>query len=319
MRARRASLRLARIAAVIVLGVLAQATEVSLFYNAITTAPDATPRRDDHSHFVRTGDLMTHYEQWGSAGTAIVLVHGFAESSGVWQLVAQRLATSHRVYAMDVRGYGYTERTGPYTLASDTDQLAAFLTALGLDQAHHDLPVLVGHSSGAAIVGSLALRDPHAARLIVFLDGDGTPYGVGPAWLHSLVVDPYATSAIRFVLSHASLARAVYHRTCGPDCPPFDEDLWLTPLRVRGAEEALKAIARRPLIGLTFAQEQRITTPAAIIYGSGDDTMPSADAQATALRLRTAGVYRIAGARHLPMVSAPDEVTRLLLKLADTP
>ena len=84
----------------------------------------------------------------------------------------------------------YTERSGPYTLASDTEQLGAFLTALHLTPADGAIPVLVGHSSGAAIVTDLARLQPASVRRIVLMDGDGTPYGVGPGWIHSLFVDP---------------------------------------------------------------------------------------------------------------------------------
>jgi pimeloyl-ACP methyl ester carboxylesterase len=92
----------------------------------------------------------------GFPGSPIVLVHGFLESASVWDEVGPRLAAmGHRVYAIDVKGYGYTQRHGPYTLDSDTEQLAGFLTGMGLTSNPTDLPTLVGHSSGAAIVGDL--------------------------------------------------------------------------------------------------------------------------------------------------------------------
>ena len=113
----------------------------------------------------------------------------------MWDRVGPVLARDgYRVYALDVRGFGYTQRRGPYTLAGDVAQLSAFLSALHLDAAHGGTATLVGHSSGAAIVGALARAQPADVRGVVFLDGDGTPYGVGPAWVHHLVVDPYATA-----------------------------------------------------------------------------------------------------------------------------
>lgn len=295
---------------IVFVAVLLALVAAATVFDVVTSAAHDEPLYDEHSHFVQTGDVRTHYEQWGASGSPIVLVHGFIENAQVWEPLALRLEHTHRVYAIDIRGFGYTERRGPYSLDSDTDQLQAFLSALGLDAAHHDVPMLVGHSSGAAIIGNLALRDAAAASRIVFLDGDGTPYGVGPAWLHRFFVDPFATALIRIGVGNASFARGVYHRTCGAGCPPFDRDVWLRPVRVKGAEPALKAILSRPLIGLTYAQEERITTPTAIIYGEGDDTMSASDAGATAVRLHTRDVFPIAGSRHLPMLSAPDVVAR---------
>ena len=72
-----------------------------------------------------------------------------------------------------------------------------------------------------------------------------------------------------------------------------------------GAERALEAVLRQPLIGLTYAEERQIHVRSAVIYGSQDPTMSAAGARSTAARLRTDVVVAIPGAAHLPMLSAP--------------
>jgi pimeloyl-ACP methyl ester carboxylesterase len=238
----------------------------------------------------------------------------------VWDRVGPVLAQDgYRVYAVDVRGFGETERRGPYTLAGDIAQLSAFLSALHLDAADGGTAVLIGHSSGAAVVGGLARAQPGEVRGVVFMDGDGTPYGVGPGWVHHLVVDPYATALVRLLTRHPWLAERVYRGACGPDCPAFDAAAWLGPFRVPGGEHALQAILRQPLIGLTYAEERQIHVPAAVIYGSQDPEMAAASARSTAARLHTDVVVAIPGAAHLPMLSAPGtvaaEVERLVRRL----
>lgn len=287
-------------------------------YDVTTAGSLPRPPLGPTHHDVRTGDLVTHYEQWGTTGPAVVLVPGFLESSYVWHLAGPRLAArGYRVYAIDVRGFGYTERRGPYTLARDADQLAAFLAALGLTPGEGRAPLLVGHSSGAAIITELARRDPAAARRIVLMDGDGTPYGAGPAFVHALVVDPYATALIRLLGRHPSLAAgAVYARACGPGCPPFDAEAWTRPLRVDGAETALAEILAQPLIGLTWTQEEQVRVPATVVYGTEDPQMSADDATATARRLRTADVVPLPGAAHLGMLSHPDELVDALARAA---
>ena len=300
--------RLLRWSALAVLAVFLVVTVAAAGYDVASRSSPARPAEDANGHAVPTGDLLTHYEQWGDGGTPIVLVHGFLESAQTWRLAGPLLAAQgHRVYALDIRGYGDTMRRGPYTLASDTAQLRSFLTALHLTAADGAAPLLVGHSSGAAIVGNLARLNPGVAAGIVFMDGDGTPYGVGPGWAHRLFVDPYATALIRLLTHHPSLARHVYASACGPGCPPFDPTVWSAPFREPGAESALKAILRRQLIGLTYAQKRAITTPAAVLYGSGDDEFHPADATATAARLRARTVLVIPGARHLGMLSDPPQ------------
>jgi pimeloyl-ACP methyl ester carboxylesterase len=310
--------RVLRAVAAVVASLWVVVTLAAFGYDVTTGETLARPPLDADGHDVRTGDLVTHYEQWGTTGPPIVLVHGFLESAWVWHLAGPRLAAQgYQVYAIDVRGFGYTERRGPYTLASDTEQLGAFLTALHLTPADGAIPVLVGHSSGAAIVTDLARLQPASVRRIVLMDGDGTPYGVGPGWIHSLFVDPYATAAIRLLSRHPSLAAdAVYGSACGPGCPPFEADAWTRPIRVAGAEAALKDILGQPLIGLTYAEEEQVRVPATVVYGSEDPQMTAGQAAATAQRLRTTGVVPVAGANHLGMLSHPALLAEVLARAA---
>ena len=124
---------------------------------------------------VDAAGVATHVERWPAAHPSglppLVLVPGFAESTYVFSRLATRLAADRDVYAYDVRGYGYSAHQEPYTLESDTDQLAGVIAALHLTR-----PIVVGHSLGAAIALSLALRDPGAVTGVVAANGDGTPY-----------------------------------------------------------------------------------------------------------------------------------------------
>jgi pimeloyl-ACP methyl ester carboxylesterase len=304
--------RVLRQVVLVVAALVVSVTVGAVAYDVSSTRTVPVPPLDAHGHRVRTGDLVTHYEQWGSGGPPVVLVHGFLESSAVWARVGPLLARDgFRVYAIDVRGFGYTSRHGPYDLSSDTRQLLSFLLALHLHR-----PVLVGHSSGAAIVGNLARLDPAAARRVVFMDGDGTPYGVGPAWVHRLFVDPFATAAIRLQTRHPWMLRRVYESACGPGCPPFDAGTWVRPFQVAGAEAALKAILRQQLIGMTYAQERQIHVPATVLYGEHDPEMTPQSARATAVRLHTRDVHPIPGARHLGMLSAPAALAGLVAAAA---
>jgi pimeloyl-ACP methyl ester carboxylesterase len=296
----------ARLAAVAVALSLAAVTLAASGYDLATRGALPAPPLGPDGHLVTTDGLTTHYEQWGRTGLPVVLVHGFLESAWVWHDVGPALASrGYRVYAIDVRGYGYTQRKGPYTLASDTEQLRTFLTAMNLDAAHQATPVLVGHSSGAAIVGNLARLDPAAVAAVAFMDGDGTPYGVGPGWVHRLFVDPYATALIRVITRHPSLAARAYRGGCSDRCPPFDAAGWLRPMRVAGAETALKAILTQPLIGMTYRQERQIHVPAVVIYGTKDPEMTAADARATADRVHARRVLPLPDAPHLGMLAEP--------------
>ncbi|MFD4370766.1 alpha/beta fold hydrolase [Streptomyces sp. NPDC058486] len=98
----------------------------------------------------------------------LVLVHGRGESSLTWAGVVGDLAADHRVYAVDLRGHGLSDRPGGYGFDAFRDELGGFLKALGLTGA-----TVVAHSMGAgaawllahqepALVGRLVLEEPPA-------------------------------------------------------------------------------------------------------------------------------------------------------------
>jgi pimeloyl-ACP methyl ester carboxylesterase len=97
---------------------------------------------------------MLEFER-GGEGTPIVLVHGITESRRSWDPLLERLAGSHDVLAVDLRGHGESEASEPYdviTLASDVHEV---VEALGIEN-----PLLIGHSLGGTVVSAYAAMYP---------------------------------------------------------------------------------------------------------------------------------------------------------------
>ncbi|MFF9342778.1 alpha/beta fold hydrolase [Streptomyces sp. NPDC014773] len=88
-------------------------------------------------------------------GRPLVLVHGRGESATTWGPVMEDLAADHRVYAVDLRGHGLSDRPGGYGFDVFRDELGGFLRALGLTGA-----TVVAHSMGAGAACLLAQREP---------------------------------------------------------------------------------------------------------------------------------------------------------------
>ena len=275
-------------------------TTASLVFNAVTTPPPRT--EPGFGQYLAVGSSQVHYERWGDHGTPVVFVPGFLESSTVWSDVGRLLAADHRVYAVDLPGDGYTRYTGPMTLAGQAEMLDGFVRALGLQR-----PLVVGHSLGAAVAGSVALRHPHDVGAVVFADGDGLPIGVGPRWLRGALLDsPYATTALRVSERWTWPARQLIKATCGPECPTVSDALvrqWVGPLRQVSGERALHALMLNADYGLTAGQISAISVPTAVIWGSGDQEGGSLDATITNLHHPPVHVIQAAG--HLTMLANP--------------
>src|SRR6266511_162530 len=90
--------------------------------------------------------------EWPSGGPSILLLHGLASSSHIWDLVAPRLAPRFRVVAYDQRGHGLSGKpSSGYGFDRLVADAAAVIRSLGLRR-----PVVVGHSWGANVALQLA-------------------------------------------------------------------------------------------------------------------------------------------------------------------
>lgn len=289
----------------VLVGVIVLVTLASFAYNAVTSDANVPVTKLWHGKFVTADGVLTAYRQWGTHGTPIILVGGFLEPSFVWNGVGPRLAASgHRVYALDLDGFGYSERRGPSSLTEWADQVAGFAGALGLKQ-----PAIVGHSLGAAVALEVARR--RQASRVVLLDGDGLSVGGPPHWVRNVLVRlPFFTSAIRLA-PHAGWAiRRILKNAYGPKHPKLDSteiSRWTDQLRAAGSRTGLRRIAVNGLAGFTRTELQKLKVKARVVWGA-DDTVDTPAAGRTSARDLHAPFVEIPGAGHLSLLTAPAAV-----------
>lgn len=116
---------------------------------------------------VNLGDIALHYTDWGGEGRDLVLVHGLASTSHIWDLVAPFLTENFRVIALDQRGHGESAKpSSGYDFQTVATDLHCFINEIGLRE-----PVLVGHSWGADVVLHHGATYPGLASGLVLVDG----------------------------------------------------------------------------------------------------------------------------------------------------
>jgi hypothetical protein len=97
----------------VLLELFAMLTIVSLVYNAATADGVKPATALDPGPFVHVDGKAVAYRRWGARGTPIILLGGFVVPSFVWDGVGRLLGRDHRVFALDLPPFGYTERKGP--------------------------------------------------------------------------------------------------------------------------------------------------------------------------------------------------------------
>ncbi len=129
-------------------------------------------------HRITTDRLTTAYLQAGEGSLPLLLVHGNCASSIFFQEFMLALARTgrYRIYAPDLRGFGYSER-----LAIDatrgarefSDDLAALIRCLDLPAFH-----LLGWSLGGNVALQYAIDHPRMVRSLT-LEATASPFGLG--------------------------------------------------------------------------------------------------------------------------------------------
>lgn len=121
-------------------------------------------------HRIETAPGIAINARSAGSGPPVLLLHGHPQTLSTWHAVAPRLARNHTIVAMDLRGYGDSDkpaggaRHAAYAKRAMAADAAAVMRALG-----HARYAVVGHDRGGRVAHRLALDHPNAvSRLAVF-------------------------------------------------------------------------------------------------------------------------------------------------------
>ena len=229
-------------------------------------------------HSVNVGDYLISYQTIGEEGEPVVLVHGLSGSTLWWRRNVQSLAQHHKLYLVDLPGFGARKRQrGRFVLQQSADWLFAWLQAIGVKQAH-----FIGHSMGGYICMKIAAHYPEVVGRLV-------------------LVDPAFKSIARSVLGYAiPLLAAGRYLT-----PQFFPILAYDSMRA-GPITLLKAT--RDIIMLDISNEiPLITQPVLLIWGENDTLVPPELGPILRAELPHARFLLLKRAAHVAMFDQPQQ------------
>ena len=210
----------------------------------------------------------------GSRGN-LILLHGFAESSAMWQPLIERAAgAGYRVVAFDQRGYSPGARpqgTHNYTVESLAKDVRQVAEAVGFDTFH-----LVGQGWGARagwrllhtdpnrVVTWTALSNPHPAAFAKALNDD--PDQRSRARYAELLKIPWLPEQI-LAFNNFEILRNTLWAQYGAQQIGEYEAILAEPGALRAAANWFRAPAAPPSAPLSEATP---LTPALLIWGTQD-------------------------------------------------
>jgi pimeloyl-ACP methyl ester carboxylesterase len=142
--------------------------------------------------------VKLYYEEQGK-GPPLLLIHGFGASTFTWRFVAPELAKTHRVIAVDLKGFGQSDKPFDerYSVVDQAELLAQLIEEKDLRNL-----TLVGHSFGGGVALLLALQanqrlDGRITKLVL-LDSIAYPQQI-PVFFRLLDVPLVSQIGVRLV------------------------------------------------------------------------------------------------------------------------
>ena len=96
-----------------------------------------------------------HWVEAGS-GDPVILLHGIPESWKCWKHQIPKLSTQFKVYALDLKGYGQSDKSdGDYSMNNVASEIISLLDSLKIDKFR-----IAGHDWGVAIADNIIDQIP---------------------------------------------------------------------------------------------------------------------------------------------------------------
>jgi pimeloyl-ACP methyl ester carboxylesterase len=269
------------------------------------------------ARFLTAGGHRLRYVRAGS-GPTVVLIHGFASSLYTWKDVIGLLTPERDVLALDLPGFGGSERPADLSFRELPEAVLGLMDELGIARA-----ALVGNSMGGAVAAMIAADQPSRVTALVLIDAAGFNLGPGEAPpMVRLAMSPVGSLMTRLPFKRVAVElslREVFH----DDGHVTDERVaeYVHGLQLPGAFASVRSVrlslAERGMI----VQEglPRIQAPTLVVWGREDRWIPLAHADLF--------VGAIAGARkvvfddcgHMPQAERPQELVRRLKEFLPGP
>lgn len=266
--------------------------------------------------------VRCHYLVRGPANPAaawrepVILVHGLMASSDEWSEVMPALAETRQVWAVDLVGFGFSERVVEprYSLKYYARTIAGLMDHRGIERA-----VIVGHSLGGGVALQLAHDYPgRVSRLVLLAPAAYIGKYFRPVQYAARL--PYLPRAVvGSMLSNPRVHRGALHNACANPAR-LDADLVAQQVRswrVKGTLDALLALSASPHACDLPEGIGEVAAPALILWGDRDFVVPLAHGKRLVREMPNAQLVILEGAGHIPNLECPELVSRLLYNFLD--
>lgn len=256
--------------------------------------------------------ITTTFVRQGQGDTPILLLHGFDSSLLEFRRLLPLLAKEKETWAIDLLGFGFTERLQNISITPDTikNHLYAFWKT-SINQP----VILVGVSMGGATAIDLSISYPEIVQKLILIDSAGLARG---REIKSVLLTPLVYLAAEFlrqskVRDYVSKKAYYDRRFASPDAL-LCAGLHLSSPRWR---QAMVTFTKSGGYNGFSDRLSRVQQPTSILWGDSDEILGTADAEKFQQAIANSQLIWIENCGHVPHLEKPEIAAKHILDFCE--
>jgi pimeloyl-ACP methyl ester carboxylesterase len=255
------------------------------------------------------------------SGPALILLHGLLGYSFSWRFVMPALAAQATVYAPDMIGAGFSDRSFgiDYSMRATAERLLRFIDGLGIRS--FDL-LGTSHGGAVALMAAAACLENnsalHVRRLI--LVAPVNPYSAHGRRLAPVAGSKIGSALFRHLIGRMNFFYGYWHARMYGDrsrIPPGTLEGYKAPLANPGLfEHALSIVSTwtKDLRELEATLPKLASIPTLLMWGNKDSAVYASSAKPLAKFFPNSELVVFPGVGHLPYEECPEEFNQALIE-----
>lgn len=257
--------------------------------------------------------ILTSYVKSGEKQAPILLIHGFDSSVLEYRRLIPLLSHQHQVWALDLLGFGFTDRNPNLTYSPTTIKTHLYSFWQTLIQ---EPVILVGASMGGATAIDFTLSYPSAVKQLILIDSSGL---IKQPLISKLIFPPldyWATEFLRNLKVRQGISKNAYFNSRFAN----EDALICAALHLHCAnwDKALISLTKSGGYGSYGNQLEQIKQPTLIIWGENDKILGTKFAPQFAEAIFHSKLVWIKECGHVPHLEKPEITANHILEFTAT-
>jgi pimeloyl-ACP methyl ester carboxylesterase len=290
------------------------------------SASSTSPSLSGISHrHARVNGTELHYVEAGTDGSPVLLVHGFPETWWAFHKLIPLLAANHRVFAVDLRGFGDSDNgSSEYDSVTSAQDLDLLIEELDVGPVH-----LTGQDVSGATVFRLAATHPESVRSFTGIEMGLPGFGLemladvthGGAWHIGVLAAPGIPELLLAGREREFLGGYAFPSMSATPGAITEADIdefvrtYARPDGFRGAIGLYRSMLQEGDDIKALAAEQPLTMPVLAVGAGGGPFTFGTMSQVTSDEVRSVSLE---GVGHYVALEAPDKLADTLLGFFST-